>query len=54
MVALLVFIIATLENSFWPKKTVRRKKVRLVIMSSKIRLDNYIIRKFRFFLEDYL
>ena len=31
-VALLVFIIATLENSFWPKKTVRRKNVHLAIM----------------------
>ena len=39
MVALLVFIIATLKNSFWPKKTVRRKKVHLAIMLSKIRLD---------------
>ena len=32
MVVLLVFIMATLENSFWPKKTVRRKKVHLAIM----------------------
>ena len=52
MVVLLVFIMATLENSFWPKKTVRRKKVHLAIMI-KIRLD-ILIRKFQFFLEDYL
>ena len=40
MVACLVFIIATsFRDSFWPKKTVARKKVHLAITFSKLRLD---------------